>query len=78
MSVVCVIPLRYCRRRCKHPVLFRVLMLRREASPTDTDLHVRFSHMVNEALEMIPMESYPEETLEDTTQFSSTEAHAQP
>ncbi|KAH9179188.1 hypothetical protein EDB89DRAFT_1925851 [Lactarius sanguifluus] len=35
-----------------------VLMLRRKASPTETQLHVQYSHMVDEALEMV--ESHPE------------------
>jgi hypothetical protein len=44
-----------CNRPCriKHFVLFRVLMLRRKASPTETELHFEHSHMINEALEMI-------------------------
>ena len=28
-------------------------MLRRSASPTETELHFEYSHMVNEAIEMI-------------------------
>ncbi|KAN0135313.1 hypothetical protein V8E53_006878 [Lactarius tabidus] len=40
-------------RLIKHSVLFRVLMLRRKASPTETELHFEHSHMINEALEMI-------------------------
>ncbi|KAH9002532.1 hypothetical protein EDB86DRAFT_2896405 [Lactarius hatsudake] len=35
-----------------------VLMLRRKASPTETQLHVQYSHMVDEALELV--ESHPE------------------
>ncbi|KAH9032836.1 hypothetical protein EDB84DRAFT_1489935 [Lactarius hengduanensis] len=43
-----------------------VLMLRRKASPTETKLRSRYSHIVNEALEMVTVESYPEETSEET------------
>ena len=39
--------------RIKHSVLFRVLMLRRKASPTETELRFEHEHMINEALEMI-------------------------
>jgi len=52
-----------------------VLMLRREAYPTETKLHDQYSHMINEAVEM--MESRPEATSEVYLPFSSTEAHAQ-
>lgn len=40
---------------------FRVLMLRRKASPTETEIRVEHSHLVNEALEMIAMERRPVE-----------------
>ena len=33
--------------------VFRVLILRRQASPTQTELRLEHSHMINEALEMI-------------------------
>ncbi|KAI0004565.1 hypothetical protein BJV74DRAFT_383274 [Russula compacta] len=36
-----------------------VLMLRRKASPTETELQVQYSHMVDEALEMIDAETLP-------------------
>jgi len=36
-----------------------VLMLRRKARPTETELHVLYSHMINEALEMITLETLP-------------------
>jgi len=39
-----------------------VLMLRRKASPTETELRVEHSHMVNEALEMADMEWPAEKT----------------
>lgn len=55
-----------------------VLMLRRTASPTETELHVQYSHMVNEALEMVSVESHPEETPEDLVPSSSTDTHSQP
>ncbi|KAH9022330.1 hypothetical protein EDB85DRAFT_1996429 [Lactarius pseudohatsudake] len=53
-----------------------VLMLRREASPTETKLRSRYSHIVNEALEMVTVESYPEETSEETALSVSKDAHA--
>jgi hypothetical protein len=43
-----------------------VLMLRRKASPTETELRVEHSHMVNEALEMVDMEWPSEKTSEST------------
>ena len=43
---------------------FRVLMLRRKASPTETELRVEHSHMVNEALEMVDMEWHSQKTSE--------------
>jgi len=39
-----------------------VLMLRRKASPTETEIRVEHSHMVNEALEMVDMEWRSEQT----------------
>ncbi|KAN0128874.1 hypothetical protein V8E53_013247 [Lactarius tabidus] len=38
-----------------------VLMLRRKASPTETELRNEYSHMINEALAMIPVVCQPEE-----------------
>ncbi|KAI9430213.1 hypothetical protein H4582DRAFT_2103944 [Lactarius indigo] len=55
-----------------------VLMLRRKASPTETQLRNQYSHVVNEALEMLAVESHLGETLEDTTLSVSNDAHAQP
>lgn len=46
--------------------LCRVLMLRRKAAPTETELRVEHSNMVNEALEMADMEWNPEMTSEST------------
>jgi hypothetical protein len=40
---------------------FRVLMLRRKASPTETELRNECSHMVKEALEMVLIERHPED-----------------
>ncbi|KAH8994370.1 hypothetical protein EDB86DRAFT_3102983 [Lactarius hatsudake] len=54
-----------------------VLMLRREASPTETQLRSRYSHIVNEALEMIAVESHPEETSKETALSVSRGAQAQ-
>jgi hypothetical protein len=53
----------------------RVLMLRRKASPTETKLHDQYSHMINEALEM--MESHRGEISDDFLPYSSPDAHAQ-
>jgi hypothetical protein len=53
----------------------RVLMLRREASPTETKLHDQYSNMINEALEM--MESHPERTTDGFLPFSSTDSQTQ-
>jgi len=55
-----------------------VLMLRRKASPTETELRVEYSHMVNEAIEMIDMEWHPEETSEGLIPSISTDSQAQP
>jgi hypothetical protein len=43
--------------RIKNYLLFRVLMLRRKASPTETELRFEYSHMINEALEMTTEET---------------------
>ncbi|KAH9172011.1 hypothetical protein EDB89DRAFT_1010972 [Lactarius sanguifluus] len=55
-----------------------VLMLRRIASPTETELRIEYSHMVNEALEMITVELHPEETSQDFLPSTPTYARAQP
>lgn len=34
-------------------------MLRRKARPTETELHVQYSNMINEALEMVGVETLP-------------------
>jgi len=36
-----------------------VILLRRRVSPTETERHVQYSHMINEALEMISVEPRP-------------------
>ncbi|KAH8976639.1 hypothetical protein EDB92DRAFT_1927494, partial [Lactarius akahatsu] len=59
-------------------VLVIVLMLRRKASPTETQLRSQYSHIVDEALEMIAVESHPEETSKETALSVSRGAHAQP
>ncbi|KAH9168475.1 hypothetical protein EDB89DRAFT_1585195 [Lactarius sanguifluus] len=53
-----------------------VLMLRRKASPTETQLRSRYSHIVDEALEMIAVESHPEKTSKETALSVSRGAHA--
>ncbi|KAI9452769.1 hypothetical protein BJY52DRAFT_1418559 [Lactarius psammicola] len=55
-----------------------VLMLRRKASPTETELRIEHSHMVNEALEMMAMKWHPEEVLEGPIPSISTNDEAQP
>jgi hypothetical protein len=55
---------------------FRVLMLRQKASPTDTKLRVECSHLVNEALEMIPVECLPEYLSNGSIPSTSTDVQA--
>ena len=57
---------------------FRVLMLHRKAFPTETELRLECSHMVNEALEMIALEWHFEATSEGFRPSISTDAQAQP
>ncbi|KAH9077772.1 hypothetical protein EDB83DRAFT_1512644 [Lactarius deliciosus] len=55
-----------------------VLMLRQKASPTDTKLRLEYSHMVDDALEMIAVDQCPEEISEGGLTLSiSTDAEAQ-
>ncbi|KAH9171902.1 hypothetical protein EDB89DRAFT_2243261 [Lactarius sanguifluus] len=55
-----------------------VLMLRQKASPTDTKLRLEYSHMVDDALEMIAVDRCPEEISEGGFTLSiSTDAEAQ-
>ncbi|KAF8273786.1 hypothetical protein EI94DRAFT_1714927 [Lactarius quietus] len=53
-----------------------VLMLRRKASPTETELRVQYSHMVDEALEMVSGEWYTEETSGGSIPSTSTGTQA--
>ena len=54
-------------------------MLRRTASPTDTELRVEYSQMINDALEMITFELHTEETPESfVPSISTTDIQAQP
>jgi len=54
-----------------------VLMLRRAASPTDTELRIEYSQMINRALEMITFELHPEETSPSFVPSISTDTQAQ-
>ena len=58
-------------------LFFRVLMLRRKASRTQTELRVEYSHMVNEALEMVNAE-FPKDTSGGAIPSISTGAQDQP
>ena len=51
-------------------------MLRRKASPTETELRIEYSHMVNQALEMMSAEWHPEEISVGTISSTSTDAQA--
>jgi hypothetical protein len=53
-------------------------MLRRKASPTETELRIHYSHMVNEALGKIGVEWHPEEISEGFIPSTSTHAQALP
>ncbi len=52
-------------------------MLRQKASPTETELRVEHSHMVDAALEVIRLEPLPKETSECLEQSTSTDAEPQ-
>ncbi|KAH8981679.1 hypothetical protein EDB86DRAFT_419289 [Lactarius hatsudake] len=55
-----------------------VLMLRQKASPTETKLRLEYSHLVNDALEMIAVDQCPAEISEGGFTLSiSTDAEAQ-
>jgi hypothetical protein len=58
--------------------LFRVLMLRRKASRTQTELRVEYSHTVNDALQMIDVKLGPKETSGGAIPSISTDAQDQP
>jgi hypothetical protein len=54
-------------------------MLRRKASPTETELHVEYSHMVNEVLDTIPAgEGHPGDISKGSKPSISIDAQAQP
>jgi len=57
--------------------VFRVLMLRQKASPTETELRVEHSHMVDAAFEVIRLEPLHKETSECLVQSTSTDAEPQ-
>ena len=57
---------------------YRVLMLRRKASPTQTELRFEHSQMINEALEMIEVELHAKETSDGGLPSISLGTHAQP
>jgi hypothetical protein len=59
--------------KIKHSVLFRVIMLHRSVSLTETELCFEYSHMINKALEMIS-----EETPKNFIPSIPTDAQAQP
>ncbi|KAF8258909.1 hypothetical protein EI94DRAFT_1753102 [Lactarius quietus] len=48
------------------PTIFALLIIK--ASPTETNLRIEYSHMVNEALEMIPVECDHEDISKDLSQ----------
>ncbi|KAH9032830.1 hypothetical protein EDB84DRAFT_118177 [Lactarius hengduanensis] len=54
-----------------------VLMLRRKASPTETTLRLEYSHMIDDALEMIAVDRCSKELSEGFTLSISTDAGAQ-
>ena len=58
--------------------LFRVLMLRRKASPTQTELRLEHSQMINEALEMIEVELQAKGTSDGGIPSISQDTHSQP
>ena len=51
-------------------------MLRQKASPTEMELRVKCSHVVNEALEMIPAKCHPENIPMGFIPPTSTDAQA--
>ncbi|KAH8992539.1 hypothetical protein EDB86DRAFT_1479264 [Lactarius hatsudake] len=62
---------------CRCFVFLRVLMLRRKASPTETTLRLEYSHMIDDALEMIAVDRCPEDISEGFTLSISTDVEAQ-
>jgi hypothetical protein len=61
----------------QRPLFFRVLMLRRKASPTQTELRLEHSQMVNEALEMIDVDLHSKGTSDACTSLEA-QAHGEP
>jgi hypothetical protein len=55
---------------------FRVLMLRRQASPAQAELRVEYSHMVNEAIGMTSVELPLKETSGGAIPSISTDTQA--
>ena len=53
-------------------------MLRQKASPTETELRIEYSHIVNEALRMIATECHPEDISKGLIPSVSTDAQALP
>ncbi|KAI9443621.1 hypothetical protein H4582DRAFT_2072634 [Lactarius indigo] len=54
-----------------------VLMLRQKASPTETELRLEHSHMINEALELIASERHPAEVSRGSMPSISSDTEAQ-
>jgi len=55
-----------------------VLSLRRKAAPTETDLHIQYSHMIDEALEMINVRHRPGNTVESSIRSLQDDPQAVP
>ena len=55
-----------------------MLTLRRQASPTETDLHDQYSHMIDEVLEMINVQRRPRMTMESSVRSQQTDPEAEP
>ena len=55
-----------------------MLLLRRKASPTETELQDQFSQMVDEALEMVIVEPHPGETLDSSIPALQSVAQSEP
>jgi len=55
-----------------------VLILRRQARPTETELHVQYSHMIDEAIQMIAVEKPSEAATESCAPSLQSDAQTQP
>ncbi|KAH9980325.1 hypothetical protein BGW80DRAFT_1556904 [Lactifluus volemus] len=53
-----------------------VLLLRRKVCPTETELDDKYSNMINEAIEMIPAGSHPEDTIISSIRFERVDSQA--